>query len=45
MWALGLLHLAASLTDQTADEAGLLLEAQRRKTRVRLPHGALDDDF
>lgn len=45
MWALGLLHLAATLTDPAADEAGLLLEAQRRKTRVRLPHGALDDDF
>ena len=45
MWALGLLHLAAPLTDPTADEAGSVLEAQRRKTRVRLPHATLDDDF
>lgn len=44
MWALGLLGLAAPLTDPASDEAGVLLEAQRRKTRVRTPRD-LDDDF
>ncbi len=45
MWALGLLHLVEPVTDSTADESGLLLEAQRRTTRVRLPPRAFDDDF
>lgn len=44
MWALGLLGLAAPLADTSADETGMLLEAQRRNTRVR-PARVLDDDF
>ena len=44
MWALGLLSRMAPLTDSNSDETGLLMEAQRRKTRVRLM-GAADDDF
>jgi len=44
MWALGLLDLAAPLTDPTTDETGMLLEAERRNTRVR-PARVLDDDF
>jgi transcriptional regulator with XRE-family HTH domain len=44
MWALGLLGLIQRAADPAADAAGVLLEAQRRKTRVR-PPAHLDDDF
>ena len=44
MWALGLLGLVQNVADPAADAAGVLLEAQRRKTRVR-PATDLDDDF
>lgn len=44
MWALGLLSNVAPLTDPNSDATGLLLEAQRRNTRVRLTDAA-DDDF
>lgn len=44
MWAMGLLGLIQSVADPAADAAGVLLEAQRRKTRVR-PATDLDDDF
>jgi transcriptional regulator with XRE-family HTH domain len=44
MWAMGLLGLAAPMTDPSADETGVLLEAQRRNARVHQPR-ALDDDF
>jgi transcriptional regulator with XRE-family HTH domain len=44
MWALGLLGLIQSALDPAADGAGVLLEARRRKTRVR-PAADLNDDF
>jgi ribosome-binding protein aMBF1 (putative translation factor) len=44
MWALGLLEQLAPVTDTGADASGILLEAQQRKERVRLPK-APDDDF
>jgi transcriptional regulator with XRE-family HTH domain len=44
MWALGLLGLAEPMFDPALDETGVLLDAQRRNTRVRLPRD-LDDDF
>jgi DNA-binding XRE family transcriptional regulator len=44
IWALGLLNLAAPMSDPTADLTGMMLEAQRQKTRVRTS-SYLDDDF
>ena len=44
MWALGLLNQIAPLTDPSSDQTGVLLEAQRRRVRVRLPV-KIDDDF
>lgn len=44
MWALGLLHLLAPLSDSNADVTGLLLDGQRGQARVRRPE-ILDDDF
>jgi transcriptional regulator with XRE-family HTH domain len=44
MWALGLLSLLDSALDPSADAAGVLVEAQRRRTRAR-PATDLDDNF
>ena len=44
LWALGLLDSARTLLDPTRDEHGLVLEAARRKKRVRLSN-PVDNDF
>ena len=44
MWALGLLNQVTPLTNPASDQTGVLLEAQRKKERVRLPDN-IDDDF
>lgn len=44
LWALGLLDSAKALVDPAADEHGLVLEAARRKKRVR-PTNPIDNDF
>ncbi len=44
LWALGLLDSAKQVADPDADEHGKILEAARRKTRVRNP-APLDNDF
>jgi len=45
LWALGLLDSAKSIADPNNDEHGKILEAAKRKTRIRKTTSTFDNNF